>query len=308
MFKLLSLVAACLLASTGCNQQNGGPTAQPIAAGAEPVKAVQTTPVRADAPAEGDGKWVTIKGRIAWDTAKGAAPKQVPVKATKDEEVCAKDKDFNTEDWVVNPKTGGIKNVVVWLTPEPAGDKAAALDKAQKDNKTFVFPSFAAADIHPSLAKPAKQEVEIDQPCCRFIPHVVAARAGQDIVIKNSASVPHNAKWVSRENGEINPLLPAGGQHAVKDLKAERYPIEIGCSIHPWMKAWVRVFDHPYFAVTDDDGNFEIKNAPVMTGKLRMFIWQENGMSGGKPGRFGQVIDVKPGTTDLKEIKFKVGD
>jgi plastocyanin len=254
-----------------------------------------------------DDKWVTVKGRIVWDTAKGTPPARQPVKATKDEEVCAKDKDFNTEDWVVNTKSGGIRNVVVWLAPEPAGDKAAALQKAQADNKTFVFASFKAADIHPD-AKPAKNEVEIDQPCCRFIPHVVVAQAGQDMVIKNSASVPHNAKWVSRENGEINPLLPAGGQHVVKGLKGERFPIEISCSIHPWMKAWVRVFDHPYFAVTDEDGNFEIKNAPVLDGKLRMFIWQENGMSGGKAGRFGQTLEVKPGTLDLKEIKFKVGD
>ena len=60
--------------------------------------------------------------------------------------------------------------------------------------------------------------------------------------------------------------------------------------------------------MTDDDGNFEIKNAPVMGGKLRMFIWQENGMHGGKAGRFGQTLEVKAGTMDLKEIKFKVGD
>ena len=70
MFKLLSLVATCLLASTGCDQQTGGSTAQPIAAGGEAPKAGQTTPISADTPAAGNEKWVTIKGKIVWDTSK----------------------------------------------------------------------------------------------------------------------------------------------------------------------------------------------------------------------------------------------
>jgi hypothetical protein len=72
------------------------------------------------------------------------------------------------------------------------------------------------------------------------------------------------------------------------------------------MKAYVWVFNHPYFAVTDDDGNFEIKNVPVLNGKLRMVMWQDNGFSGGRVGRMGEPITVKAGNTDLGEIKFKV--
>ena len=128
------------------------------------------------------------------------------------------------------------------------------------------------------------------------------------MVIKNSAPVPHNAKWTSRENGEINPLLPAGGQFQVQNpLKAERFPINVECSIHPWMKAYVWVFKHPYFAVTDDDGKFEIKDAPVMNGKLRLVAWQDNGFLGGREGRMGQPITVKPGAVDLGDIKFTTG-
>jgi hypothetical protein len=253
------------------------------------------------AAAQAQGQWTTVKGRVVWDDSKGAPPARAPIQATKDQEVCAKDKDFNTEDWIVSPKTKGIKNVVVWLAPElgPAEVQAIAAKKLRE------VPSFKAADIHPNLAKAAKPAVEMDQPCCRFIPHIVLAREGQDMVIKNSAPVPHNAKWVSRSNGEINPLIPAGGQHVVKGLQAERFPISVECSIHPWMKAYVRVFDHPYFALTDEDGNFEIKDAPVMGGKLRLFIWQESGgYQGGNEGRFGQTLEVKPGTVDLKEIKY----
>jgi len=245
------------------------------------------------AAAHAQGQWTTVKGRVVWDTSKGAAPARAPIQATKDQEVCAKDPEFKTEEWVVSPK-GGVKNVVVWLAPEPPAGGGKAKD----------LPTFEAKDINPALAKAAKPNVEIDQPCCRFIPHVLAAQEGQTMVIKNSAPVPHNAKWTSRNNGEINPLLPSGGQFKVQPpLVAERFPINVECSIHPWMKAYVWVFKHPYFAVTDDDGNFEIKNAPVMGGKLRLVMWHEGGVAG--DWRMGESITVKPGATDLKDIKLK---
>jgi hypothetical protein len=244
--------------------------------------------------------WVTVKGKIVWDK-KAAVPKREPIKATQDAELCVKDKEFLTEDYIVNQKNGGIKNVVVWLAPEPTAAQLAALQKRTLKD----FPSFDPKAIHPAMAKPSKPSVEIDQPCCRFIPHIVLAQEGQDMVIKNSAPVPHNAKWESTNNGAVNPLLPAGGQFVVKGLKAERLPIKLECSIHRWMNAYVKVFDHPYFALTDDDGNFEIKNAPAGAGKLRLFIWQETGgYQGGAKGRLGETIEVKAGTKDLGEITY----
>jgi len=247
------------------------------------------------AAAHAQGQWTTVKGRIVWDAAKGAPPARKAIQPTKDQEVCAKDPDFKTEDWVISAK-GGIKNVVVWLAPEPPAGGPKAKD----------LPPFDRKDINPAVAKPAKPDVEIDQPCCRFIPHVVVAQEGQNMIIKNSAPVPHNAKWVSRNNGEINPLIPSGGMYKVQEpLKAERFPINVECSIHPWMKAYVWVFSHPYFAVTDDDGNFEIKNVPVLNGKLRLVAWQDNGFSGGREGRMGEPITVKAGATDLGDIKFR---
>jgi len=62
----------------------------------------------------------------------------------------------------------------------------------------------------------------------------------------------------------------------------ESGPISYKCSIHPWMSGYVRVFEHPYYAVTDDDGKFEIKNAPV--GKFRIVFWHESGLRGGRTG------------------------
>ncbi len=234
-----------------------------------------------------ENKWVTIKGKVVWDAAKKPAPKRFAIQATKDANVCAKDPDFKTEDWVVNPKNGGIKNVVVWVMPEPSEPaEIKAIQKAHDNNKRPTFKSFRPADIHPALRSVPKKAAEIDQPCCRFIPHVLVARAGQEMVIKNSAPIPHNAKWTSRDNAEFNPLIPSGGQFKPEvPLVAERSYIKLECNIHPWMNACILVFDHPYYSLTDADGKFEIKNAPVLKGKLRLFIWQENGMHGGKAGR-----------------------
>jgi hypothetical protein len=253
-----------------------------------------------------DDKWVTVKGRMVWDEGKGPAPKRTPIVADKDQEVCAKDKDFNTEKWIVNAKTGGIKNVIVWLGP----DLSAAAAKELETTGKVKLPAFDPKDIHPARAKPAKPAVEIDQPCCRFIPHVVLMQEGQALVIKNSSKAGHNARFeASNSDIAFNQIIPMGQEVAVKGLKAERLPVEITCSIHSWMTARLGVFAHPYFAATDDEGNFEIKDAPATAGKLRLFAWHEAvGFLGGAPGRFGRSITVKAPATELGSIKLEFKD
>ena len=161
-------------------------------------------------------EWTTVKGSIVLPNGV-PIPVRKPIVATKDAEVAAKDKEFLTEDLIVSAKSRGIKNVAVWLAPEPTKEEMAALTSGKVKN----FPSFKAADINPIVAKPAKDYVEIDQPCCRFIPHIVLAREGQNMRIKNSAPIPHNAYWISSDNGTFNSLLPAGGEVIIKVLKAE---------------------------------------------------------------------------------------
>lgn len=235
-----------------------------------------------------DEKWATIKGQIVWD---GPTPKQNKVEPKGvDVGKCAKDKEGALEeDYIINSKSKGVKNVFVWIRPTGAA----------KDDP------FPKAKIHPALAKPAQAAVEIDQPCCRFIPHVLAAREGQTLTIKNSAPFAHNAKWDSSKNDTINPLIPAGGAFNLKKpLVAEPGEISLACSIHGWMKAHIRVFDHPYYAVTDEDGKFEIKMAP--TGKFNVFVHHPaNGWLNGKEGRNGKERNIQAGEVDLGVIKMK---
>lgn len=260
----------------------------------------------AEVPSTGGAeKWATVRGQIIWDDKAGPRPKQTRIPPQRGESVSSQDKEFLTENWVVDPKSGGIKNVIVWLAPEPS---AQQLDELQKKG-SVRFPSFSPTDIHPDLRKVNKPTVELDQPFIRFEPHVVLAREGQKLTIKNSMPLQNNARIDSSNNNFYNAMIMPGESFTTPDpLVAERAPIRVTSSIYPCMTAWVRVFDHPYFALTDADGRFEIRQVPVMEGKLRLFLWQEStGYHGRTKGRLGASIAVKPGVVDLGAWKFDLG-
>ena len=94
-------------------------------------------------------------------------------------------------------------------------------------------------------------------------------------MVKNSGTVPHNTKIDSPgDNPSVNPLLPPGSALVVSRLEGGDGALAVGCSIHGWMNGYIRVFNHPYFAVTDEDGKFKIENAPA--GKYHIVAWQES--------------------------------
>jgi plastocyanin len=169
--------------------------------------------------------------------------------------------------------------------------------------------SFDAKEIHPNDAKRKPADVVIDQPCCMFTPRVTIARVGDTIVVNNPAPVAHNFFWTSENNGNVNVVIAPKLQHRfAAPLVAEAPPIQYKCTIHPWMDGYVRIFDHPYSAVTDADGKFEIKDAPA--GAYRIVYWHESvGFKDGKAGRFGDPIVIKDdgkGTMEMKPAEFEV--
>jgi hypothetical protein len=97
--------------------------------------------------------------------------------------------------------------------------------------------------------------------------------AGQELLIKNSDATLHNIHGLPVINSEFNFAMPkVVKEKAIRIDKAE-HPIKIKCDVHPWMKAYVSVFDHPYFAVTDDTGRYQIDNVPL--GKYEVVAWHE---------------------------------
>ena len=158
--------------------------------------------------------------------------------------------------------------------------------------------AFAANEIHPDDAKRKPAEVVIDQPCCMFVSRgSLAARVGDTLVVKNPAAIPHNFFWTSENNGQQTRTSRPGASSSSRSRSPRRpAPVQYKCTIHPWMSGYVRVFDHPYYAVTDDDGNFEIKDAPAGEVPHRVLA-RDVGFKGGKAGRFGDPITIAPGPT-----------
>ena len=106
--------------------------------------------------------------------------------------------------------------------------------------------------------------VVIDQKGCLYTPTIVAIQTGQKLVVKNSDNCVHNVhdKPTADGNQESNNVqMPGGADLTYTFAKPEPF-LKFQCDVHPWMFAWVSVFDHPYFAVSGGDGKFTIKNVP----------------------------------------------
>jgi hypothetical protein len=129
----------------------------------------------------------------------------------------------------------------------------------------------------------------------------VAIREGQKLVAKNTAPVSHNLVIKGFKN-DYNRVISTGRSETFQ-LVAEPGAINLTCGIHGWMKGFIWVFDNPYFAVTDADGKFEIKNAP--SGPVNLVVWQEEA-GYGEGGQNGKTIQMNPDTTtELPAIGIK---
>lgn len=231
--------------------------------------------------------WSTVKGQVVLKAGM-TIPARAPLNVTQDKEHCLSKGPILDEAMIVSEKTRGIKNAVVWLRPNAMNVKA----------------TLVAAEIHPDDAKRKPAEVVIDQPCCMFFKRITVARVGDKIVVKNPSPVQHNFFWTSSNNGYLSVNMPANSEYKfAKALEAESTPIPYRCTIHPWMAGYVRVFDHPYFAVTDDDGHFTIPNAPQ--GMYRLVVWHESsGFAGGAAGRFGTPVAIAGPVTTLDPLSY----
>ena len=113
----------------------------------------------------------------------------------------------------------------------------------------------------------------LDQNGCMYSPHVMGVQTGQEIKILNSDPTMHNIHGLPKVNREFNFGMPK----TVKEKSISFDKVEdvfvVKCDVHPWMKSYVQVFDHPYFSVTGLDGKFTINNIPP--GEYEVVAWQE---------------------------------
>jgi hypothetical protein len=251
----------------------------------------------------------TLKGKV---TLKGAAPDIAALTAAYQQNL--KKPEFVTTCFDTAPETertepvwhigadNGVSDAVVWIQP-PEG-YYFEVDKA---NKTWP------------------DKVELSQPHCAFIPHINWAMpmvpdaqnpkkmipSGQEFLVSNLAKVSHNTVWKT-ETGPSNSgeegVIPAGtgAKKVSSSLKAGKDPglVHFSCNIHNWMDAYIWVFDHPYVAITDKDGNYEIKNVPVGS-KVRVVGWHEKA-DYLAPGKKGEEMMLNDGANEKNfEVEVK---
>ena len=114
-------------------------------------------------------------------------------------------------------------------------------------------------------AEPKGEAQELDQVGCIYEPYVMGVVAGQPFKIKNSDKEMHNVHATpspTSGNKEFNLAQPAGAPPLVKSFDKPEILVRMKCDVHPWMFAYIGVTEHPYFAVTDKDGNFKISGVP----------------------------------------------
>lgn len=182
-----------------------------------------------------------ITGKVTFD---GTAPKPARIMMNADPKCMVQHKDpLYSEEVVVN-KNNTLRNVMIYV-------------KDGLGNKTF---------------SPPAQKALFDQKGCRYVPHVLGVQVGQDVEIRNDDPTLHNVHSISKENPQFNIAQPKQGMTMVRKFdKPETFKVK--CEVHPWMSAYIGVFNHPYFAVTGDDGSFTLKSLPP--GEYTIEAWHE---------------------------------
>ena len=216
-------------------------------------KAPDTNTPTGDATATAySGPTGTITGLISFNGTP-PAPKKID---TSSDAVCGqKNPNLTTEETVV--KDGKLANVFVYV-------KEGTVEGGKKvGDYAWATPTTA---------------VNLDQNGCHYKPHVLGVQVNQKISITNSDATQHNIHPTPKLNQEWNQTQSAGQGPLEKTFARAETLIPVKCNQHPWMKAYVGVMKHPLFAVTSEDGAFEIKGVPA--GTYTVVAWKEGGANG----------------------------
>jgi plastocyanin len=173
---------------------------------------------------------------------------------------------------VVTGKGGTLANVVVYI----------------KD-----FPAEYIVDAPPAAAT-------LSQRGCIYDPHVVALRVGETLEIKNEDQATHNILAMPTQNPRWNRSETPGAPPIEETFAVPELAIPLRCNVHPWMKSYVFVFSHPYFAVTGQSGQYELRNVPA--GIYKVDAWQE------KYGAQETTITVAPQKSNVTNFKFNASN
>lgn len=207
----------------------------------------------------------SIKGAVTYA---GEIPAMQKLEITKDVNVCGKEPHYK-QDLVVGSNKG-LANVVVSLTNITQGKPLSALGSS----------------------------FELDQNGCAFKPHVALVPAGVELTILNSDGILHNIHTYSEKNASMNVAQP-GFKKRMGQTFSQPEVIRVACDVHNWMSGYIVIVDNPYYAVTDDSGNFELTNVPA--GTYTVQYWQQT------LGKQTAQVTVTDGAASDASFQFPMG-
>ncbi len=140
----------------------------------------------------------------------------------------------------------------------------------------------------------------LEQKNCMYEPHVVALMTDQPFEVQNNDPTMHNVHPLPKNNRQWSNSQPAGSAPLKSTFARPEFAMEILCNVHPWMRAWIFVFDHPYFAVTSRAGKFELKNLPP--GTYTIGAWHETYHAQ------DQTVTIGPNESKAMSFTFKSTD
>jgi plastocyanin len=174
-----------------------------------------------------------------------------------------------------NNTVGTISGTISFKGPAPklpaldlSADPACPTDPQPQDvvvvknaKLANVFVYIKSGLGQASFAPPSEPAV-LDQKGCRYVPHVLGLMVGQPLKVLNNDNAEHNVHPMPKQNAEWNESQMPRGQPIVKTFKHPEIMIPVQCNQHPWMEMYVNVLAHPFFAVSAEDGSFQIKDLP----------------------------------------------
>ena len=238
-FLVALFVALCLLAfSLSCGKS--ADDEEDAADGGDDSAEVALTPYKSG------GQEGSISGTITFT---GAPPAPKPISMEQDPVCASSNPSATAEDLVVNGDK--LQNVFIYIKDGKIGDKNVSSFK-------FDVPS---------------QPVKLDQHGCHYVPHVLGIQTNQAFEVVNSDPTAHNVNVDAKLNDKFNQGQSPGAAPISKQFKRAETVIPVKCNQHPWMRAYVGVLSHPFYAVSDKDGHFEIKGVPP--GTYTVIAWHE---------------------------------
>ena len=151
----------------------------------------------------------------------------------------------------------------------PLSESALVSEKGEVANVFVYIKKGLEKKEYPAPEKPAV----INQNKCMFRPRVLGVMVGQKLHIKNSDALLHNVRSFSRRNRAFNIAQPPATKIREKTFRRPESAVKITCDIHKWMTAYIFAVEHPYFAVTPENGKFRIRGLPA--GDYTLAAWHE---------------------------------